>query len=48
MVCFSNSNIVEQGWHSRLVRGLGARGCEFDPWISHPFFDFFSFSVKVK
>ena len=37
--------VEEQGWHSRLVRGLGATGPEFDPWISHPCFDFFPFSV---
>ena len=35
----------EQGWHSRLVRGLGARGPEFDSRISHPCFDFFPFRV---
>ena len=35
----------EQGWHSRLVRGLGARGLEFDSRISHPCFDFFPFRV---
>ena len=35
----------EQGWHSWLVRGLGARGPEFDPRISHPCFNFFPFSV---
>ena len=35
----------EQGWHSRLVRALGARGAEFDPRISHACFDFFPFSV---
>ena len=34
-----------QEWHSWLVRGLGARGPEFDPRISHPCFDFFPFSV---
>ena len=35
----------EQGWHSRLVRDLGARGPEFDSRISHPCFDFFPFRV---
>ena len=35
----------EQGWHSRLVRGLGARGPEFDSRISHPCFDSFPFRV---
>ena len=35
----------ERGWHSRLVRGLGARGPEFDSRISHPCFDFFPFCV---
>ena len=35
----------EQGWHSGLVRGLGARGPEFDSRISHPCFDFFPFCV---
>ena len=35
----------EQGWHSRLVRGLGARGPEFDSRFSHPCFDFFPFRV---
>ena len=35
----------EQGWHSWLVRGLGARGPEFDSRISHPCFDFFPFRV---
>ena len=35
----------EQGWHSRLVRGLGARVPEFDSRISHPYFDFFPFRV---
>ena len=35
----------EQGWHSRFVRGLGARGPEFDSRISHPCFDFFRFRV---
>ena len=33
------------GWHSWLVRGLGARGPEFVPRVSHPCFDFFPFSV---
>ena len=28
-----------------LVRGLGARGLEFDSRISHPCFDFFPFRV---
>ena len=37
--------VKEQGWHSRLVRGLGATVPEFDPRISHPCFDFFLFSV---
>ena len=35
----------ERGWHSRLVRGHGARGPEFDSRISHPCFDFFPFRV---
>ena len=35
----------KQGWHSRLVRGIGARGPEFDSRISHPCFDFFPFRV---
>ena len=35
----------EQGWHSRLVHRLGARGPEFDSRISHPCFDFFPFSA---
>ena len=30
---------------SKTVRGLGARGPEFDSRISHPFFDFFPFLV---
>ena len=29
---------MAQGWHSRLVRGLGARDPEFDSRISHPSF----------
>ena len=41
-VCVNNK---EQGWHSRLVCGLGARGPEFDSRISHPCFDFFPFRV---
>ena len=35
----------ERGWHSRLVRDLGASGPEFDFRISHPRFDFFPFCV---
>ena len=35
----------ERGWHSRLVRGLRARGPEFESRISHPCFDFFPFCV---
>ena len=35
----------ERGWHSRLVRGHGARGPELDSRISHPCFDFFPFRV---
>ena len=38
------------GWrtdHSRLVRGLGARGPEFDSRISHPCFDSFPFRVAT-
>ena len=34
-----------QGWHSRLVHGLGARGPDFDSRISRPCFDFFPFSA---
>ena len=37
--------LKEQGWHSRLVRGFGARGPEFDSRISHLCFDFFPFRV---
>ena len=37
--------LTERGWHSRLVRGLRARGPEFDSRISHPCFDFFPFCV---
>ena len=39
------SIMKERGWHSRLVRGLRARGPEFDSRISHPCFDFFPFCV---
>ena len=35
----------EQGWHSRLVRDLGAIGPDFDSRISRPCFDFFPYSV---
>ena len=35
----------EQRWHSRFVHGLYAGGPEFDPWISHPCYDFFPFCV---
>ena len=42
---FCASRDIEQGWHSRLVRGLGARGPEFDSRISHPCFNFFPFRV---
>ena len=34
-----------QRWHSRLVRGLSARGPDFDSRISSPCFDFFHFSA---
>ena len=37
--------LKERGWHSRLVRGLRARGSEFDSRISHPCFDLFPFCV---
>ena len=37
--------VIEQGWHSRLVHGIGARGPEFDSRISHPCFHFFPFCV---
>ena len=37
--------LKEEGWHSRLVRGLGTRGPEFNPLLLHPCFDFFHFSV---
>ena len=37
--------ISGQKWHSRLVRGLGARGREFDSRVSHPCFDFVPFRV---
>ena len=46
---FNSADIVElqfnTGWHSRLVRGLYARGPEFDSRISHPCFDLFPFRV---
>ena len=35
-------------WHSRLVRGLGARGPEFDSRTSHPCLDFFPFRVAIS
>ena len=39
---------MEHGWHSRLVRGLGAQGPEIDPRTSHPYFDFFPFSCDPR
>ena len=33
---FQKDVCQEQGWHSRLMRGLGARGLEFDSRILHP------------
>ena len=42
---FQKDVCQEQGWHSRLVRDLGARGLEFDSRISHPCFAFFPFRV---
>ena len=39
---------MEHGWHSRLVRGLGAEGPEIDPRTSHPCFDFFPFSCDPR
>ena len=35
----------EQGWHNRLMCGLGASGPEFDSQILHPCFNFFPFRV---
>ena len=43
----SSPESQEQGLHSRLVRGLGARGPEFDSRISHPCFDSFPFRVAT-
>ena len=40
--------LIKQGWHSRLVHGLGGRGPEFDSRLSHPCFDFFPLRVALN